>query len=207
MGPPDQPLGLGAGVHDLLAQGHGIRAVARHLGWGRHTVQRYARAATRQELVDGRWQGPRASMLDPFKPHLHQRAGEGCGNVALLFREISALGYAGSYSTVRDYFEQHRPATTPPPPAPPTVREVTGWLTRRPGSLTEDERPRLTALLDRCPELQAASGHVRAFAAMLTQLTGQDLPQWISDAQAGGLPGISSFAKGLRQDLDAVPRA
>ena len=35
-------------VHDLLAEGAGIRQIARHLGWGRHTVQRYARAATRQ---------------------------------------------------------------------------------------------------------------------------------------------------------------
>ena len=59
-------------------------------------------------------------------------------------------------------------------------------------------------MLDRCPELQAASGQVRTFAAMLTQLTGQDLPQWISDARAASLPGISSFAKGLEQDLDAV---
>src|ERR1017187_1749126 len=39
---------------------------------------------------------------------------------------------------------------------------------------------------------------------MITELTGQNLPQWISDARAGGLPGISSFAKGLEQDLDAV---
>jgi hypothetical protein len=55
-------------VHELLAQGHGMRTIARHLGWGRHTVQRYARAATCQELVDGRWQAPRTSLLDPFKP-------------------------------------------------------------------------------------------------------------------------------------------
>ena len=39
---------------------------------------------------------------------------------------------------------------------------------------------------------------------MLTELTGQDLPQWIADASDGGLPGISSFATGLKQDLDAV---
>jgi hypothetical protein len=71
-------------VHELLAEGHGMRTIARHLGWGRHTVQRYARAATWQELADGRWQ---------------------------------------------------------------------------------------------------ADGHVRAFAIMLTQLTGQDLPQWISDVR------------------------
>jgi hypothetical protein len=30
-------------------------------------VQRYAHAKTWQELGDGRWQAPRASMLDPFK--------------------------------------------------------------------------------------------------------------------------------------------
>jgi transposase len=191
-------------VHELLAGGHGIRAIARHLGWGQHTVQRYARAATWQELVDGRWQAPRASKLDPFKPHLRQRAEEGCGNVAQLFREISALGYDGSYSIVRNYCEQHRPTAVPLPPPPPTVREVTGWLTRHPDSLTEDEQPQLKALLERCPELQATSAHVRTFATMLTQLTGQNLPQWISSARASGLPGISSFAKGLEQDLDAV---
>jgi hypothetical protein len=191
-------------VHQLLTDGHGIRTIARHLGWGRHTVQRYARAATWQELVDGRWQAPRPSKLDPFKPHLHQRAGEGCGNAAQLFREIRALGYPGSYSIVRDYLDQHRPAKAPLRPPPPTVREVTGWLTRHPDSLTEDERPQLTALLDRCPELQAASDHVRSFATMLTTLTGQDLPQWISDVTAAGLPGLASFAHGLEQDLDAV---
>ena len=167
-------------VHQLLADGHGIRTIARHLGWGRHTVQRYARAATWQELIDGRWQAPRASKLDPFKPHLHQRTDEGCGNAAQLFREIRAVGYVGSYSTVRDYLDQHRPEKAPLTPPPPTVREVTGWLTRRPESLTEDEQPQLKALLARCPELQATAGQVRSFATMLTELTGQDhLTQWI----------------------------
>src|SRR5215472_3518003 len=176
--------GRDAGPLALLADGHGIRTIARHLGWGRHTVQRYARAATWQELVDGRWQAPRPSKLDPFKPHLHQRAGEGCGNAAQLFREIRALGYDGSYSTVRDYLDQNRPEKAPLTPPPPTVRDVTGWLTRRPDSLTEDEQPQLKALLARCPELQAASGHIRTFATMLARLTGQDhLPQWITDVK------------------------
>jgi transposase len=191
-------------VHELLDQGRGLREIARHLGWGLHTVQRYARAATWQELADGRWQGPRPSKLDPFKPYLDQRTGEGRGNGAQLFREIRERGYAGSYSVVRGYLGQRRPAREPLPGAPPTVRDVTGWLTRRPDSLTEDDRPRLKAVLDRCPELHAASAQVRTFAAMLTQLTGQDLPQWISNARTTGLPGISSFARGLEQDLDAV---
>jgi hypothetical protein len=40
-------------VHELIAQGRGLREIARHLGWGLHTVQRYARAATWQELAGG----------------------------------------------------------------------------------------------------------------------------------------------------------
>ncbi|HEY6312680.1 MAG TPA: transposase [Streptosporangiaceae bacterium] len=39
---------------------------------------------------------------------------------------------------------------------------------------------------------------------MLTELTGQDLPQWIASARDAALPGLSSFAKGLEQDLGAV---
>ncbi|MFD8563405.1 ISL3 family transposase [Streptosporangium canum] len=192
-------------VHELLADGHKIRAIARHLGWGRHTVQRYARAATWQELAEGRWQTSRPGRLDPFKPYLHWRLDEGCGNLAQLFREVKALGYTGSYSNVRDHLQRYRPAPAPlsSPPAP-TVREVTGWLTRHPDSLTEDERPRLKALLERCPELRDACDHVRGFATMLTQLTGHDLPRWISEVRASDLPGISSFAHGLEQDLDAV---
>jgi transposase len=191
-------------VHDLLDQGRGLREIARHLGWGLHTVQRYARAATWQELADGRWQAPRPSKLDPFKPYLDQRTREGCGNGAQLFREIQERGYPGSYPVVRDYLSKHQPARKPLPPAPPTVRDVTGWIARHPDSLTDDDRPRLSAVLERCPELQAASAQVRAFAIMITQLTGHDLPQWITDAKAAGLPGISSFARGLEQDLDAV---
>ena len=167
-------------VHGLLAEGRGIREIARHLGWGRHTVQRYARAATWQELVDGRWQATapaswtRSSPTWTSTPATATATSPGCS------ARSRALGYNGSYPVVRDYLYEHQPARTPLPPAPPTVRDVTGWLTRHPDSLTGDERPRLKAILDRCPELQAASGQVRAFAAMLTELTGQDLPQWIS---------------------------
>ena len=33
-------------VHALLAKGHRLREIVRHLGWGPHPVQRYDRAAT-----------------------------------------------------------------------------------------------------------------------------------------------------------------
>jgi transposase len=191
-------------VRQLRAEGRGLREISRHLGWGLHTVQRLDRAANWQELVDGRWQGPRPSKLDPFKAYLDQHDDGARGSIRRLFNEIRQLGYAGSYPVVRDYLHGHRPARQPLPPAPPTVRDVTNWLCRRPDSLTEDEQPRLKAILDRCPELRAASEQVRGFAVMITELTGQDLPQWMAVAREAALPGISSFANGLELDLDAV---
>ena len=191
-------------VRGLRAEGRGLREIARHLGWGLHTVQRLDRAATWQELVDGRWQGPRRSKLDPFKPYLDQHADGARGSIRRPFLEVKALGYDGSYPVVRDYLSRNSPAREPLPPAPPTVRDVTNWLCRRPDTLTEDEKPRLKAILDRCPELQAASDQVRAFAAMITGLTGENLPRWIDAAPTTGLPGMASLAKGLEQDLDAV---
>jgi hypothetical protein len=148
--------------------------------------------------------GPRPSKLDPFKPYLDQHADGARGSIRRLFLEIQALGYDGSYPVVRDYLARKSPAREPLPPAPPTVRDVTNWLCRRPDTLTEDERPRLKAILDRCPELQAASGQVGAFASMITGLTGENLPRWIEAACTAGLPGTASFAKGLEQDLDAI---
>jgi hypothetical protein len=216
--PPDQEQPVGrfaerarrhhALVHDLLAQGHALRAIARQLGWGFHTVQRYARAQTWQDLVDGKWQGHRPSKLDPFKAHLQQRREQGVTNAAQLHREITVLGYTGSYGMVRAWLEQYRAAPAPIQPAPPTVREVTGWLTRHPDGLSEDEHLQLKAILEHCPQLRAAADHVRTFGEMLTNLGGHKLPAWIAavGADADQLPGLGSFAAGLQRDLDAVTR-
>jgi hypothetical protein len=190
-------------VHRLRAEGRGLREIARHLGWGLHTVQRLDRAATWRGPVDGRWQRPRPGKLDPFKPYLDQHADGAHGSIRRLLNEIKALGYNGSYPVVRDYLARNSTARQPLPQAPPTVRDVTNWLTRRP-TLTQDEKPQLKAILDRCPELQAAAALVRGFATMITELTGQHLRQWMAAARQAALPGISSFAKGLELDLDAV---
>ena len=68
----------------------------------------------------------------------------------------------------------------------------------------EDEQPLLKTVLERCAELRAAAGHVRAFGELLTRLRGQELPGWIAAVRADGLPGLSGFAAGLEHDIDAV---
>jgi hypothetical protein len=40
--------------------------------------------------------------------------------------------FAGSYALVRSYLDAYRVRPDPAAPPPPTVRQVTGWLTRHP---------------------------------------------------------------------------
>jgi len=151
-------------VHQLRAEGRGLREIARHLGWGLHTVQRLDRAATWQEPVEGRWQGPRPSKLDPFKPYPDQHADGARGSIRRLFLEIQALGYHGSYPVVRDYLARsspgqaaapagaaHRPRrhqlALPPPGHPGRGRETPpqghpGPLPRTPGRIGPGPRVR-----------------------------------------------------------------
>ncbi|MFF5287359.1 transposase [Streptomyces sp. NPDC013171] len=183
----------------MLAQGHSRRAIARHLGWGLNTVLRYVNAARWQDTI--RDNHPRPSRLDPYKPYLERRFADGCTSVTRLHGELVAERAPVTYGMVRAHIATLRRAPAAAPSRPPTVRQVTGWLTRHPATLTEEDRAGLKDVLARCPELDTAAGHVRDFGEMLTGRLGSTLPTWVD---ASRLPGLTGFALYLRRDLDAV---
>ncbi|MFI1177225.1 DesA/ISL3 alpha bundle tail domain-containing protein [Streptomyces melanogenes] len=84
------------------------------------------------------------------------------------------------------------------------MRQVTGWLTRHPTTLSEEDRAALKAVLAHCPELDTTAGHIRDFGEMLTDRLGARLPTWIDAVEASQLPGLTGFANHLRRGLDAV---
>lgn len=84
------------------------------------------------------------------------------------------------------------------------MRDVTGWITRRPEDLNDDQAERLKKILARCPELDRTAEHVRGFAELMNDRRGRDLGQWIEQVQADDLPVLHGFVNGLGQDLDAV---
>ena len=84
------------------------------------------------------------------------------------------------------------------------MREVTGWLTRHPNALSEDDRAGLKDVLARCPELDTAAGHVRDIGEILSDRLGARLPAWIDAVDASQLPGLTGFALHLLRDLNAV---
>ncbi|WP_405653984.1 DUF4259 domain-containing protein [Streptomyces sp. NBC_00019] len=153
-------------------------------------------------------EGTATQALDPFKPYLAQRWAETDGKVTILdlCREITARGIRGHYSTVRDWARRGlpRPEGFTPAPPPPSVRQVTGWLTRHPATLTEEEKLHRKVVLDHCPELASAAELTSSFAEILTTLSGTRLPDWITEATDANLPGISSFVAGLHSDFDAA---
>jgi transposase len=191
-------------ITELRAGGASISAIARTLGLDRHTVRRFVRASGLEELQAKTRQ--RASLLDGYTDYLHRRWSEGATDAAALTKEITALGYRGSEQTVRRYLHPLRDGRPTPParPAAPTVREVTGWILRRPEHLEPDEQVRLKQVLTHCPQLDAAAAHVAAFAELMCGRHGQRLDDWLAAVEADDLPELHRFTTGLRRDYDAV---
>ncbi|WP_145709097.1 ISL3 family transposase [Rhodococcus rhodochrous] len=193
-----------AAVHELLAQGRTISDISRILGLDRKTVRRFARATNAHDLISTA--RTRRGILDEYAPYLRKRIDAGCLDAALLTREITALGYHGSAKTVARFVYPLRAAATPAPsrPAAPSIRQVTGWLTRHPDRLTDEDRAGRKALLTRSPALATTCRLVRDFAEIMVGRRGHKIQEWITRVRRGGSPALRSFAVGLLRDLDAV---
>jgi transposase len=192
-------------VQALRAQGKGIKPVMRETGLAKETVRRFYRAGSADELL-AKIKDGRPSVLDEYKPYLHQRWSEGCTNVRQLHAELHGHGYRGSYGTVRDYVQPFREAGAAPPavPAPPKARDVASWILRDPDTLDDDEKAKLAQARERCPHLDTLAGHVTEFAKILTGRHGDRLDDWIAAVEADDQPDLHSFARGLKHDYDAA---
>jgi transposase len=98
-------------IRQLRDAGASISAISRQLDLDRNTIKRFARAADVEEVLVRA--GTRGSLLDAFKPHLHERFNAGHTDAAALTQEITALGYRGSEQTVRRYLHPSGPASPP----------------------------------------------------------------------------------------------
>jgi transposase len=192
-------------VQALRAQGLGIKPIMRQTGLAKETVRRFYRATTAGELLAKTRDG-RPSLLDDYKPYLHQRWNQGCTNVRQLHAELRERGYRGSYGTIRGYVQPFRDLGAAPPaaPAPPKTRDVARWILADPKHLDDTEKSALAQVRDRCPHLDALAGHVTEFARILTGLHGGRLDAWLAAVEADDQPDLHSFARGIRHDYDAV---
>ncbi len=110
-----------------ILQGLGIKPIMRQSGLAKETVRRFYRAGSADELL-AKVKDGRPSVLDDYKPYLHQRWNQGCASVRELHAELRDRGYRGSYGTVRDYMAPFRELGAAPAaiPAPPKACDVAG---------------------------------------------------------------------------------
>jgi transposase len=192
-----------AQVARLREAGLDLPAAAARLGLSLQVTGQYWRAADAGALLAP---ARPAHGLDRWKPWLRGQWAAGNTSIAALHAAITATGYHGSYDTVRRHLTPFRLAAPPRPPAPPTPRQVTGWITSHPDRLGDDQATTLAAITARCPALAATARHVAAFARILTSLEGKDaLDAWLATAGTDAAqPELASFAHGIRLDYQAV---
>jgi len=187
-------------VRRLRAAGATQAEAAAGLGLSLQLTGRYWRAASADALLKARG----ASVLDPWKPYLRRRWDAGITTIAVLHREITALGYAGSEPTTYAWLALLKLAAPPKPPAPPTARQAAGWILTDPARLDPADAAALAAIRARCPELDALTRHVTEFAKILTGRHGSRLDAWMAAVDADDQPELHSFTTGIRQDYTAV---
>ena len=92
-------------LYELKGEGHSIRGIARELSISRNTVRRYVRSPG---VPKPRSRSKRGSKLEPYTEYIDRRLSEGLDNCVVLLREISELGYNGSYPTLTSYVKPRR---------------------------------------------------------------------------------------------------
>jgi transposase len=147
----------------LHQQGASLGSIAHRLDLDRSTVRRIVRAGVSLAGVRAR----RASAISPYEPYLWQRWTEGYQNARVLWHEIQAQGFTGSYVHLRRALRGWRTTPArgrraaqfsgpPPPPMQPAFRPFSSrqaaWLLlRAPATLQAEEHLFLEHLRSHLP--------------------------------------------------------
>jgi transposase len=205
-------------VWALRQQGWPGHAIATHLGIGRSTVFRDLRTAALPERTRRADRG--RSILNPYKPYLLERWNAGCCDALRLYGELQQRGYPGSYPTVARYVQRLRQAQGQTPrqrrrrlplpvvaePRRPllTARQAAWLVVRRAAPRDEEEAQQLAQLRAQRAEVAEAIDLAQDFAQLVRQQQPQALEPWLARAAKSAVGAFQRFAKGLRDDYEAV---
>ncbi|HZQ97843.1 MAG TPA: ISL3 family transposase [Chloroflexota bacterium] len=200
------------------AAGETLRGIARAMHLARETVRRLARTPLppkNQRTAPPRPPPLASATLAPHVTDLQDRWQAGCQNTALLFREIAAQGYAGSYSLLNQALRPWRPPRPPseehPVPGRPRRRHwryrVRRLCLTPPARLTAAEHEALDRLLADDPVLADGHALLQRFRALVAGRDAGALDDWLADARASDLPGFVALANSIAADRAAVDGA
>jgi transposase len=205
-------------VWALHRQGWSTAAIAAQVGCSRRTIERSLQMPTWPGRQHRRHYG--RSMLNPYKALLLERWNAGCHTAIQLFQELQQCGYTGSYRRVTAYVSRIRQAQGIPPRRPGrrqtlpvvaapvaqplTPRRATWLVLRREAKRTAPEAQQLAQLREQHPAVAEAIDLAQDFTQLVRQRQPERLDAWLQRATSSTLEALQRFARGLREDYEAV---
>ena len=188
----------------LKAQGHSYQHIAKIMGAGRKTVERWLRQGHAPVWTPS----PRSSIVAPYAAYLNKRQAEGCRNASQLWREIVALGFPGKFSIVHQWLGPRRQKllaqNTPSRVTAPLGRKLAQLLLANPTSLPEAENDFIARLFSAEPALAAATTWTGKMQALLRKKSDAGIDRLLDE---GEQTLLSNFVTGLRRDINAIKAA
>lgn len=158
----------------------------------------------------------KVGSLTKIDSHLRARWQEGCEDALVLWREVQALGFGGSWRTIQRHVRQWRTtgpraevlrATASTAPRPPSPRQARWWLWLPPERISEEQRRYVGRLTEACAPIRTAQRLAVAFGQVLRGGKASALTSWLDEAAQREVSAFRDFAAGLRRDLASIAAA
>lgn len=204
-------------VRRLKQRGRSLSAIARSVGKSVRTVQRWLQSEGYPERLPRRDRG--RSKVDAYKPYLAERYGDGERSAKRLYEAIARQGYEGSYMTVVRYVRQLASATGSPVAVKRpgrrvpiidlgiprlTAKSVASWVMQVPPQREASVATVLRQLKQSASQASCAIRLAERLLQMVRQRTPGKLDLWLADAEASAIKPFVQFARGIREDYDAI---
>lgn len=193
-------------IHRLQEAGHTSKAIAAHFRMGQSTVRKFLRSPIFPERAA---RAARAGKLSPFHKHIRACWDAGNRDMKALFAELKHLGYTGSLTRLYDYAQSLRTKPYPGLQAGAgkfSPRQVVSMILIP--DRTSEQQTLLDRLTSKCPLFEKARGLAERFTALLRKRPREDarvpLGLWVAEAVLSSIAPLASFARGLRDDWEAV---
>jgi transposase len=190
----------------LHKQGMKVKEIAKRVGLGRRTIQRWLAQETYSETT---YHHPHRRRFDAYAPYVKQRWDDGCHNIQQIWREVKAQGYPHSDRALRAHLDTLRGSVKADFPEASSLdhfsAKETCWLfIRHVDDLKEKEQEELATIRQASETAETIYQLVQAFLQMVRKLQGEQLESWLRSVRACHVPELHSFANGLERDKAAV---
>ncbi len=198
-------------VKELYERGLSKSEISRRLKLDWRTVDKYIKA---DECPIYSGSSSRLSKLDPYMDYMRQRWESGCHNATQIWREIQERGFDGARRTVAEWATKKRKSSQSSHSDAVferlvrwTPRRASWLLVKQEDELIEEDRQALERMKQADEKVSEAYGLGQRFMEMVRERQPESLLTWLEDATKSGIDALKQFAKGIKQDLDAVTNA